>query len=230
MKSYMPILANILNKKNPETILDTPSGSGWLLSLLSYDPEIDGIDLFEEKPKGYRNFFQEDLDNGISDTLLKYDAIVSCEGIEHIGNPTLFLETAKKHLNIDGTIIITTPNVWYPAAKIQYLIRGFFPSFPCLVGKINRGTHMHITPWSFAQLFLYLRLSGYTDIKLYDTSDKKPKHFFERIFGFPQKMYCRNKFKKAKSKEEKNFWKMSGSNQSIFGRRLVVSASSNSQA
>ena len=75
MKSYMSVVANILNKKKPETILDTPSGSGWLLSLLSYDPEIDGIDLFEEKPKGYRNFFKEDLDNGISDTLLKYNQL-----------------------------------------------------------------------------------------------------------------------------------------------------------
>jgi SAM-dependent methyltransferase len=223
----MPVVANILEQKRPKTILDTPSGDGWLVSLLSYEPDIDGIDLFEGKPAGYRNFLQADLDSGIPDNLLKYDAVVSCEGIEHIGNPILFLETVKSHLNKDGIIIITTPNVWYPAAKIQYLLRGFFPSFPSLVGKISRGTHMHITPWSFPQLFLYLSLSGFTNITLHDTSDKKPNHFFERIFGFPQKIYCQNKFNKSKTTEEKNFWKMSGSNQSIFGRRLVVSARSN---
>jgi hypothetical protein len=83
---------------------------------------------------------------------------------------------------------------------------------------------MHITPWSFPQLFLYLKLAGYENIELHNTTDKKPQHFFEHIFGFPQKLYCKNKLKKSKSIEEKEFWKMSGSIQSIFGRRLVVSA------
>jgi len=229
MKSYMSTVISVLNNKKPKTILDAPSGGGWLLSSLSFETTIDGIDLFEQKLSSYRNCIQADLDFGIPDSLLKYDAIVSCEGIEHFGNPILFFHTAKKHLNQDGIIIITTPNTWYPAAKIQYLLRGFFPSFPCLVGKIHRGTHMHITPWSFPQLYLYLSIAGYTDIKLHDTSDKKPVHFFEYIFGFPQKMYCYNKLKKAKSSEEKNFWKMSGNSQSVFGRRLVVSASSNNQ-
>ena len=227
MKSYMSTVISVLNNKKPKTILDAPSGNGWLLPLLSFETIIDGVDLFEETISGYRNIIQEDLDFGIPDSLLKYDAIVSCEGIEHFGNPALFLNTAKKHLNIGGIIIITTPNTWHPSARIQYLLRGFFPGFPCLVGKIHRGTHMHITPWSFPQLYLYLTLAGYTDIKLHNTTDKKPKHFFERIFGFPQKVYCRSKFKKSKSKEEENFWKMSGGSQSIFGRRLVVSASNN---
>lgn len=224
MKSYMPPVVEILNKKLPTTVLDAPSGLGGLLPMLKFNPEIDGIDLFELKPNGYRSFYKTNLDAGIPDELPKYDAIVSCEGIEHIGNPLLFLKTVKKHLSLGGVVIITTPNVWYPAAKLQYLLRGFFPSFPSLVGKIISGTHMHITPWSFPQLFLYLSLSGFVDIKLHDTIDKKPKHFFERIFGYPQKKYCLNRLKKSSSQEEISFWEMAGSSQSIFGRRLVVSA------
>lgn len=224
MKSYMPAVIDLLNKIKPKSILDAPSGSGWLASALETNAAIDGIDLFEEKPSGYRNIIKADLEYGIPNELQKYDAVVSCEGIEHIGNPRLFLETAKQHLEENGTIIITTPNVWYARAKIQYLLRGFHPGFPCLTGKIRRGTHMHITPWSFPQLYLYLKLTGYTDITLHNIVEKKPKYFIERIIGLPQKLYCRNKFNKATSVEESKFWQNAASDQSIFGTRLVVSA------
>ncbi len=224
MKPYMPVVAGILNEIKPSSILDAPSGKGWLHSLLTFDHSIDGIDLFENKPEGYRNSLKADLDFGIPGDLEKYDAIVSCEGIEHIGNPLLFLETAKNHLVNNGLIVITTPNVWYPGARLQYFLRGFFPSFPCLVGKIRRGTHMHIMPWSYPQLFLYLKLAGYTNIKLHEVPEKKPKYLHEYIIGFPQKIYCNNRCRKASSGEEKAFWNDAGSNQSLFGRRLVVSA------
>jgi len=92
MKPYMPIVVEILNKQAPSTILDAPSGEGWLQTMLKFDTKIDGID------------------------------------------------------------------------------------------------------------------------------------FFERIFGLPQMLYCRNKYNKSKTKEEEIFWKMSGGRQSVFGRRLVVSA------
>ena len=224
MKAYMPVVAGILNELKPSSILDAPSGGGWLQPLLTFSHSIDGIDLFESKPDGYKGFVNADLDAGIPPDLSKYNAIVSCEGIEHVGNPLLLLTSAIKHLEENGLIIITTPNVWYPGAKIKYLLTGFFPSFPCLIGKIKRGTHMHIMPWSYPHLFLYLRLAGYSDVKLHDVPEKKPKHFLERMIAFPQKSYCRRKLKKASSDEERAYWSDAGSDQSLYGRRLVVSA------
>lgn len=224
MKPYMPVVIELLNKIKPKSILDAPSGGGWLPSLLETNAVIDGVDLFEGKSSGYRNIIKSDLEYGIPNELEKYDVIVSCEGLEHIGNPRLFLETARQHLQENGTIIITTPNVWYVRARIQYLMRGFHPGFPCLTGKICRGTHMHITPWSFPQLYLYLVLTNYTDITLHDTVEKKPKYFFERIIGMPQKLYCRHKLNKTTTIVEKKFWQNAANDQSIFGTRLVVSA------
>ena len=224
MKPYMSAVADILNKVKPESILDAPSGKGWLHTLLTYNHRIDGVDLFETKPEGYSNFVNTDLDYGIPESEGKYGAIVSCEGIEHIGNPLLFLTSAKNILVDNGVIIITTPNIWYPGAKLKYFFNGFFPSFPCLTGKICRGSHMHIMPWSYPQLFLYLKLSGYSDIQLYDVPEKKPKYFYEYVLGSTQKLYCKRKYRKASSDEEKNFWKYAGSDQSLFGRKLVVSA------
>lgn len=224
MKPYQPVVASILNQQRPARILDAPSGAGWLRGLLNFKANIDGLDLYGAPPEGYGSFRNADLDMGLPGDLGLYEAILCCEGIEHFGNPDLYLKTARQHLVPGGRLIITTPNVWYPEAKIQYYLRGFFPGFPCLVGRVERGTHMHIMPWSFPQLYLYLRLNGFEKITLHVDDEKKPKRMVERFFGFPQAIYCRRKRAKSKTEEERIFWGFAGSAQSIYGRSLVVSA------
>lgn len=225
MKTYMPVVAGILNAKKPPSIVDAPSGNGWLHPMLQFQHDIDGVDLFEGKPDGYSGFVAADLEEGIPDTNKTYHTVVSCEGIEHLGNPLAFLVSARKRLHDGGLIVITTPNVWFPGAKLKYFLNGFFPSFPPLVGKVVKGTHMHITPWSFPHLYLYLELAGFEDIHLHDVPDeKKPKHFYERILAIPQRSYCSGKARKAASAVERSFWNEAGSDQSTLGRRLVVSA------
>ncbi|MBI4004589.1 methyltransferase domain-containing protein [Candidatus Roizmanbacteria bacterium] len=41
----------------------------------------------------------------------KFDCIVAGELIEHLSNPGLFLSGMEKHLNKNGRIILTTPNI-----------------------------------------------------------------------------------------------------------------------
>lgn len=159
---------------------------------------------------------------GFPSDLGRYEAIVCCEGLEHFGSPDLFFKSAREHLTPGGQLIVTTPNVWFPGARLQFLLRGFFPSFPCLVGRIDRGTHMHIVPWSFPQLYLFFRLNGFAEITLHDIDEPKPKRLYERFLGFPQWLYCRRRLAKSPTDEERAFWSFAGSRQSIFGRRLVV--------
>lgn len=222
--SSKAVVLKILAQQAPKTILDAPSGDGWLSKRLPYPAVIDGIDLFETTLEGYRTVFNFDLDHGLPGTLPQYDAVVCCEGLEHFGNPLLFLESSKARLGAGGLIIVTTPNIWYPAARLQYLVRGFFPSFPCLIGKIARGSHMHIMPWSFPQLYLYLKLAGFTDIRLHEEELSQPKHFWERLLVLPQIFYCRQRKKKARSPEETDFWRIAGSGPSVFGRHIIVTA------
>ena len=224
MKPYKHVVVSLLNQSRPAAILDAPSGSGWLKPLLCFDTHIDGLDLFSPPPPGYRIFRNADLNLGLPDDFGIYDAIVCCEGIEHFGNPDLFFKSARRHLAPGARLIVTTPNVWFPEARLQFFLRGFFPSFPCLVGRIERGTHMHIMPWSFPQLFLFLRLNGFEDIILHDIEEKKPKRMHERVLGIPHAFYCRHKLNKSFTEEERTFWSFAGSEQSIYGRRLVVSA------
>jgi SAM-dependent methyltransferase len=223
-KEYMPAVAAILAERNPATILDAPSGNGWLRGVAPASAAIDGIDLYDARPDGYRDFRAADLDGGFPADLPTYDALVTCEGIEHVGNPELFLRTAAERLNPGGTIVVTTPNTWHPAARLQYLTRGFFPGFPSLAGKIAKGTHMHIMPWTFPHLYLYLTLTGFSGVTLHELDEPKPRRAFERPFGVFARRYCAGRLRKAKTEEERRYWMQAGSPQSVFGRRLVVSA------
>ena len=42
---------------------------------------------------------------------------------------------------------------------------------------------MHIMPWSFPWLYLYLKLAGFEGIRLHEVYEKKPRHVIEKIFG-----------------------------------------------
>ena len=50
-KSSKDSLAKFLKAQTFENILDVPSGNGWLRKVFAPEATVDGIDLFEEKPK-----------------------------------------------------------------------------------------------------------------------------------------------------------------------------------
>lgn len=222
--SSKKVVLELIGRLQPKSILDVPSGDSWLVNNLEGTIPIDGIDLYKSEKKLYRKWECLDLNDGIPDGFGKYDCIVSCEGLEHFGNPELFLRTAYSSLNEKGTLLITTPNIWNPQSRLQYMFRGFFPGFPSLAGKIKKGEHMHIIPWSFPQLYLFFKLNGFSEIHLHNEPLSEPGHFYERIFGIPQSIYCRRKGRKAKSEEEKIFWEMAASKESLFGRHLIITA------
>ena len=195
------LLAHLKDRKF-QNVLDAPSGGGWLPKALGADVAVDGIDLYVDEAPGYRKFWKFDLDEGLPEDCSDYDLICCCEGLEHVGSPLFLLRHFHRSLKPDGKLIITTPNVWYPQARIQYLFRGFFPSFPPLPGKVKPGTHMHITPWSYSQLYIFLKLAGFRPPVIISEPLSSPKHFHERIIGLPAKLYCRSRLKKAKTDEE----------------------------
>lgn len=49
-KSYYSVVASILNRLKPATVLDAPCGNGWLRKLLDYECQVDGLDLFAPPP------------------------------------------------------------------------------------------------------------------------------------------------------------------------------------
>jgi SAM-dependent methyltransferase len=224
VKPHEAVVAALLREKRPRTLLDAPCGTGWLAQALDFDCRIAGVDLYGAPPAKYAAFVAADLDHGLPQTLGEYEAVVCCEGLEHFGNPLAFLRSAHRHVQAGGTLVVTTPNVWHPAARLQYLVRGFFPGFPSLAGRIRPGSHMHIMPWSFPQLYLYLRLAGFDAVRLHEVDEPKPKHLYEWPLGLPQRLYCASRARRAEDAEARDYWRQAGSRQSLWGRRLVVSA------
>ena len=220
--SSKKILIDYLQTRKYETVLDAPSGGGWLRDALGPDVTIDGIDLYESEREGYRNFWGHDLDTGLPKGGGPYDLICCCEGLEHVGSPLLLLRDCHEQLAEEGELIITTPNVWYPQARLQYWARGFFPSFPPLADKVRPGSHMHITPWTWPQLYAYLTLADFSFPEILEERLSDAKHLHERLLALPTKSYCCGKARKAKSDEERHYWQTAGSNGSVLGRHLMV--------
>jgi SAM-dependent methyltransferase len=216
-------VVDFLRDKKFSTVLDAPSGIGWLAEALGTRAVLDGIDLYADAP-GYRKIWKHDLDLPLPPDCGDYDLICCCEGLEHVGNPLLLLREFHRRLPAGGLLVVTTPNVWFPQARLQFMLRGFFPSFPSLAGKIVPGTHMHITPWSWPQLYVYLRLAGFQDIELVPEPMSKAKHWHEHLLAIPARMYCRSRLRKAKTEEEQFFWRTAATEASLMGRHLIVSA------
>jgi 2-polyprenyl-3-methyl-5-hydroxy-6-metoxy-1,4-benzoquinol methylase len=115
------VLAWLKNKK-VSTVLDAPSGDGWLVEGLraqSQGEAFDGIDLYEESAEGYRRIWKFDLNDGLPAECDSYDLVCCCEGIEHVGNPLLLLQAFRRVIRPDGCLVVTTPSVWYPQARLQ---------------------------------------------------------------------------------------------------------------
>ena len=176
-----------------------------------------------KSPQDIEVFYSRDLDLGLPSELPTYDMIVSCEGIEHFSNPGLFLSSALRHLKPNGIFVVTTPNTWHPTARLKYFTRGTFPGFPVLAGRIKRGTHMHIMPWSWPQLYLHLSLAGFTGITLHPCVGKS-RQWLEKILGFGLKSYSRKRKRKTSSEEEWKFWDVASTSGALFSGQLVVSA------
>lgn len=99
-KSYQTVVAEILNQIRPSTILDAPSGTGWLRNLLNFDTSVDGIDLFEQPPP-------PDTEPFATPTLISaYRTILAPTKLSFVVKVSSTLEAPTYSLNqSDGTLI-----------------------------------------------------------------------------------------------------------------------------
>jgi 2-polyprenyl-3-methyl-5-hydroxy-6-metoxy-1,4-benzoquinol methylase len=77
--------------------------------------DVTGIDILDDKVEEMQDMGYDarpkDAENFSFNR--KFDVIVAGELIEHLSNPGKFLNSAYKHLNDDGLLVLTTPNPWY---------------------------------------------------------------------------------------------------------------------
>lgn len=101
------LLLELLNAKNGETILDIPSGSGYLKDKLPKN-----VNLFSIDPSSKFCDFKEDnkiINSSILDTPFEdkfFDKIFSLSGLHHLKDKNLFFKEAFRLLKSNGTLAI----------------------------------------------------------------------------------------------------------------------------
>lgn len=226
---YYPVVVDVLRSRNAERVLDAPCGTGWLGDMLSATgtrkTAVDGVGLWEFPPAsaGYQSVTEHDLDTPLT-VSTAYDAAVCCEAIHLMTNPGVLVQSLYHALRPGGTLIITTPNTWYLRSRWQFLMRGFHSGFRPMVGRQRGEDYITYFPFSFPQLHLLLSHYGFTDITLHEVDEPKPKRMIERLLAVPSRLYNRRRVKRAENEDVRHFWKQAGSDQSVHGRWLVVSA------
>jgi len=223
-KPYQQTVAGILNDIQAPRVLDIACGDGWLAKAINYTVNLHGLDAYASPAEGYNNFFRADINLGVPKFLAKYDAAVICEAMSYVQNPGLLLASIREHLEVGGTLIITDPNPLFIGARFNYLLQGFARSHSAFVNNKTLTAHM---PWNSLGLYQYwmlLGLNGFHKITLHDVVENKPKHLWERPLGVMAKLYCHNRFKKSTCENERDLWFQAGSDQHVYGRRLVISA------
>ncbi|MGB3292113.1 MAG: class I SAM-dependent methyltransferase [Phormidesmis sp.] len=132
------------------SILDIGCGSGaWLERLgKSGFKDLHGIDLDTKQFKSTKaNCSQANLDDG--DLGLKekrFGLITAIEIIEHLENLGNFFNHVTKHLDENGYLLLTTPNIHSLDCRLRFLITGRLKSFDM------KGDPTHISPVLLASL------------------------------------------------------------------------------
>jgi len=163
---YMEIAVNTVknhfkdNFKNKK-VLDLPAGNGWIGKQLGeYGMEVTSADINKDKP----NFSQVDMEKPLPFSDEKFDAIICCEGIEHIFSPFELFTEFSRTLKKGGILIITTPNIQNLYTRWQFLCSGYLFQFDPF-NKAPLKDHLvadkgHISHISYGQLRYYTEHFG----------------------------------------------------------------------
>ena len=223
-KAHRLTVANVLNTLKPQAVLDICCGDGWLPKALTQTTVVDGIDFYEKAPLGYTYFETADFNQGIPETFGRYDAVICCEAMGYLQNPGLFLQSVRQHLKPGATFVLSLPNPNYAGARLNHLIQGFPRSYSGFAQNTTAQAHMPWLALGLFQLWLLLGLNGFTNIQVHDVDEKKPRRQSERLIGWLVKGYARKKMKSAASAAVAELWRQAQTDQVVYGRQLVVSA------
>lgn len=125
-------------------VLDVGCGTGSITQQIrdSRHCEVIGLEPHQERAKAATKRGLDVLPSELSETLLddlgKFDVIVFADVLEHLSDPKVVLDTAKKFLNPNGRIIASVPNVAHWTVRLN-LLRGRFDYKPT---GIMDATHL----------------------------------------------------------------------------------------
>nr|WP_255468031.1 methyltransferase domain-containing protein [Achromobacter sp. UMC71] len=220
---------DILRSRRADSVLDAPCGRGWLGDMArpatGRDVVVDGIGLagLPGQANGYRRLTVHDLASPLP-VAAPYDAVVCSEAIHQAANPGLLVQAFQQALRPGGTLVLTAANPASVRARLQALKRGFQANPPTESRPPGSAASATPLPWGFAQLHLLLADHGFADITLHNVVEVGQGPWFDRLIAWPMRRHCQARLKHAQDEASRHFWRQAGSDPSVHGRWLVISA------
>lgn len=147
------LLKNELRRHNYESCLDVGSGNCVLAYRLITEkivPKIHTVDVVDI-PKQFKNCSEfEHIKLDLNKSFLtirikqKFKLILCVEVIEHVENQFKLMRELFGLLEDDGTLIITTPNIYSLWSKLSFLKKNTFTMFSNK--NYQSSQHLHINP------------------------------------------------------------------------------------
>lgn len=128
---FLSNLVDGIVPKNGGKVLDCGMGSGHVFRLCMERHQVYGIELSSKAiamcdfPK--HNVKQADLNDGIPDFGVKFDAIIASMVLHWLDDPGQFLRQAKTKLTQRGRLLVVIPNIALCRYRIAYLFGKFPP-------------------------------------------------------------------------------------------------------
>lgn len=144
-------------------VLDVGAGSGafslrlrdagWNPTALDamVNTEVEGVQFIESDVAGLSDIIEPE----------SFPIVVVIETMEHLPNPSKFLQDCYEVLAPGGVLMLTTPNVLHPYSKIKYLVKGKY----WLFDEVAYWSTGHITPLPEWLLREHLKRAGFTAIR-----------------------------------------------------------------
>jgi SAM-dependent methyltransferase len=122
-------------------LADIPCGTGYLSVCAAREGwSVHPYDILPELWEGGGGLVarKADLNTPLDIPDNEFDALVCCEGIEHIENPYLVLREFRRIVRDGGFVIISIPNTIDLRQRLRFLRRGYLSHYPPFVpGHIN---------------------------------------------------------------------------------------------
>ena len=126
----------LCNKVSPSKgkVLICGVGDGHEYRLCSKDHKTYGVEWSGEAIAKYdfptETIIQADLNEGLPDFGVKFDAITISMVLHWLDEPESFLANCKKSLNADGGLVVIIPNITHYRYRIKFLFGTFPPISP----------------------------------------------------------------------------------------------------
>lgn len=226
------IVINIMKTLPTGTVLDIPSGPGYLVRDLEKEgfsgiaAEIDeGLYCFDDV-----QYKKVDMSGIFPFNDNCFDYVVSIEGIEHIENQFSFLREISRILKPGGRLILTTPNVLSLESRLEFFLSGFHSLAPKPIPLDSSNIYFeHINPIPFHQLYFACENAGLRVDDLltyrYRKGSKLVYYLFYPLIRFGAYKACFLKEKEPRRrKDNEKLYKLLKSKNNLLGSHTIVVA------